>query len=202
MTDLTGKTIHRLTFIEKLDNGKYRCLCSCGNIVVVVGAKVSFGHTKSCGCYAEERISRSKPIEWVERKSGCWECVSHKPNAYGYPQYGHNRKNIMLSRFIYSELFGEIPEGMFVMHRCDNPACINPEHLIIGTPRDNTRDMVNKGRHARGERNGHSLLRENEVEFIRNNYKKIKGVVMAKMFGVSPQTICGIQKKREWAYLD
>ena len=195
--DLTGKTFERLTVCEKLLNGFYNCICSCGRKVKTNGHKLITGHTKSCGCYRD--VSHApRHITWKETENGCWVCDSHKPSHWGYPQYMVQQKNYKMHRFIYEQMFGEIPEGMSVMHSCDNRMCINPEHLSLGTHQDNMHDMVNKKRHAHGERGGNSILKKSEVVYIRRNYRKIKGKDLAKMFGVSPQTICGIQKKRAW----
>lgn len=195
-----GERFGRLTVIKILPKSHRLCLCDCGQQTDVYVSKLKSGHTQSCGCYNQERRSQQRKIEWKVTEKGCWECTSHKPNFYGYPQYMIRQKNYRLSRIIYAELFGPIPEGLYVLHSCDNPLCINPEHLSVGTAKDNSRDMVTRNRHAAGERSGQALLTKEKASFIRRSRHKIKGVDLAKMFGVSPQTICGIQKGRAWLY--
>ena len=76
-------------------------------------------------------------------------------NQNGYGTFHHKGKNPLAHRLAWSAVNGSIPTGMFVMHKCDNPPCINPEHLMLGTAADNARDMVEKGRSIRGRQMPH-----------------------------------------------
>lgn len=84
------------------------------------------------------------PENCIKSPSGCWLWIGRK-NPHGYGHFRRNNKCILVHRFVYAEVKGD-PEGLFVCHKCDTPACINPDHLFLGTPKDNTRDMVRKGR--------------------------------------------------------
>lgn len=89
---------------------------------------------------------QGKPINWEEDEEGCWICVSH---GHAYPGIRMNYKYFQIDRLIWELVHGKkIPKGMVIMHTCDKPKCINPEHLALGTPGDNSRDMVAKKRNG------------------------------------------------------
>lgn len=135
----------------------------------------------------------SKPILWVVTKRGCWECVSHVRNGYGYPRVRRNGKLEILARVVYMAQYGSIPKGLEVCHQCDNPACINLDHLFLATHSDNMRDMVWKGRSP------FAKLTPIDVSYIRCQY--IKGIhqrALARQFGVSQPLISLIVNDIVW----
>lgn len=86
------------------------------------------------------------------------------------------------------------------MHKCDNPPCVNPRHLRAGTPRDNTRDMLAKGRECRGERHWQAALRARDIPRIRKLRRHMKQIDVATKFGVGRQTIADIDHNRTWRH--
>lgn len=99
---------------------------------------------------------------------------------------------------------GPIPEGMLVLHACDNPRCVNPEHLFLGTQQDNTDDKMRKGRHRyghmQGEDHGMATLTEAQVrEILASN---VPGPQLATQYGVSDTTIYDIRARRIWTHID
>ena len=102
----------------------------------------------------------------------------------------------------YEQVHGPVPEGMFVCHTCDNPPCINVDHLFLGSAADNAADMARKGRSTRGERNRWAVLTEDQVIEIR---AQVSGGArqrdVAGRFGVSQATVSDICRRKSWAYL-
>ena len=85
----------------------------------------------------------------VREKDECWPWMAHKVEK-GYGQFSIGHELFCAHRISYFLAFGAIPSGLLVCHHCDNPACINPSHLFVGTHKDNTADMINKGRRIQG----------------------------------------------------
>lgn len=104
-------------------------------------------------------------------------------------------------RVSWTVTFGEIPDGLFVCHKCDNRKCCNPYHLFLGTNDDNMKDMAKKGRSHRpkGEKNHFAKLTSEQVVHIRNLYEEgLTYVQISKMFGVCRSTIGGIITNKVW----
>lgn len=142
---------------------------------------------------------------------GCWEWAGTKSRAgYGYFKKPV-RKHIYAHRFSWELAYGPIPEGMYVCHRCDNPPCVNPRHLFLGTAQDNTDDCVAKGRKSnlpplprRGEAHGGARLTAKQVAEIRDAWAQPHGQRsglgrrLAFEYGVSRQLISAIVTDRVW----
>lgn len=139
----------------------------------------------------------------VARGEGCWEWqASCAGKGYGQMKLPKQRRQEYAHRLAYLIYVGPIPPKAEVCHTCDNPRCCNPEHLFLGTSHDNHVDMVKKDRHLSGERNGNSVLSEEEVRQIRACLKA--GIVQSKiasMFGVSQITVSRINTGARWAHL-
>jgi hypothetical protein len=93
----------------------------------------------------------------VQQSSGCWEWTAVK-NRDGYGRLRVNGRMVLAHRVAYTFFIGEIPEGMVIMHLCNNPGCVNPVHLRIGTQAENIAYCIASGRRAKGERNGAAKL--------------------------------------------
>lgn len=87
---------------------------------------------------------------------GCWEWQGAK-NSFGYANTWLDGKYINAHRAMYLAIYDEIPENTCICHSCDNPACINPEHLFLGTQKENVSDMHSKNRHSHGETHSQSM---------------------------------------------
>jgi hypothetical protein len=148
---------------------------------------------------------RKKKIEWVVSDGGCHVCTSHKStDSNKYPRAYIDGRHYRLSRYIYSKYYlngADIAQGFLVRHKCDNPSCINPDHLEIGTPADNISDKIKRGRarYASGESHGISKLKEEDVIYIFNSKETI--FKLADRFGVSFQTISRVRRGELWSHL-
>lgn len=130
---------------------------------------------------------------------GCWIWEAHiDRGGYGGFKAPNNKT---AHRFSYRLYVGEIPDGLFVCHRCDNRRCVNPDHLFLGTTQENTADKVAKGRTARifGEKNKCSKLTNADVYEIRATLDSHEDA--AKRFGVSASNICMIRSGKSWSHL-
>lgn len=131
----------------------------------------------------------------------CWEWQG-ATTANGYGAYWDG-KALYAHRVSWELEFGDIPEELCVLHHCDNPGCVNPKHLFLGTKADNTADMVAKGRQARGSRNGMAKLNEANVLKIRELLKQgcLTQVSISEMFGVARNVISQVSTGKRWAWL-
>lgn len=139
--------------------------------------------------------SKPRAITWRVDANGCHLCTSHKPHV-GYPvAYRHGRL-VRLSRLIFERTYGPIPRGISVCHACDNPLCINPEHLFLGTQADNVKDRDMKGRTSKGSNHYKAKLTEKDVKMIRRSHRN--GMELAKMFGLHHSTVYAIINHTSW----
>lgn len=146
----------------------------------------------------------NKPFLVKVSENGCWECVSHIPNQWGYIWLTRNRKGVFAHRLSYEAFIGIIPKGLRVLHTCDNPACMNPKHLWVGTDADNNRDRANKNRSGdqNGEKNNQSKLKENQVLKIRELRKRgISLLEITKKFNISYGHASRIANRKEWIHI-
>ena len=142
--------------------------------------------------------------KWVEDAStGCWvwQGASHV-KGYGYIKIPKTRKQIPAHRLSYLIHVGDIPDGKCVLHKCDNPPCVNPDHLFIGTKLDNAMDMVKKMRHCYGERQGSHKLTEKEVVRIHEMIKLgMKQKEIAAIFKIGAMQISRIKHGSRWRHI-
>ena|SRR3990167_10996306 len=135
----------------------------------------------------------------------CWFWRGKKyPNGYGNVIW--NGHNFLAHRIAYQITYGNIPENLFILHRCDMPICVNPYHLWIGTQKDNMNDCSKKGRispYARkGESNPRAKLTKNQIKEIRQrrgNGEKL--IQLSNIFKVSITQISLIVRRKSWAHI-
>jgi hypothetical protein len=151
-----------------------------------------------------------KEITWEVNENGCWICKSHAFNTKGYPRHRVNGKIKSISHTMYEKYNGEITNGMHVCHRCDNPNCINLEHLFLGTNADNMADRNGKNRQSKGEKHsikcrgenmGTHKLTEEEVREIKYGCNGMLHQEIADKFGVARNTITYIKNNKLWKHI-
>ena len=136
--------------------------------------------------------------------NGCWDWMGAK-NKKGYGSLSYQNKTTIAHRLSYSLFVGEILNGLHVLHRCDRPNCINPNHLFLGTDLDNSNDKIYKGRFVAcyGEDNGNSKLTDDHVLDIKNKIKNgFSFASIARKYEVSETTIAYIAKNKIWRHIN
>ncbi len=133
--------------------------------------------------------------------SDCWYWVGSTDDL-GYGRFSYSTEN-KAHRAAFRIFKGDIPQGMKVLHKCDTRCCVNPEHLTLGTQKQNMQDMVAKGRNRcvpqHGEKNPMSRLTRAQVEEIRRRVAEGETQrSMCAIFNVSPMTINRIVRKESW----
>lgn len=138
----------------------------------------------------------------VIKHDGCWEWIGAKCSK-GYGNIRYNKKIESAHRLSWRLNIGEIPNGLHVLHKCDNPECTNPSHLFLGTNAENVKDRDKKGRYVKmvGESNGLSKLTNEQVREIRS-LAGIKTVrILGEMFKINPVTAHNIIKRKTWKHI-
>ena len=139
----------------------------------------------------------------IDGSSGCWLWI-RSTFRNGYGQVTREGNNWRAHRLAWTLWRGQIPDGLCVLHKCDTPSCINPEHLFLGTHQDNNDDMRAKGR-ARpplGAGHGSAKLSDSDIRDIRRRYSAgTSNTVLAAEYGVCYQHIWKIAKGDAWGHL-
>lgn len=141
----------------------------------------------------------------VDTSGDCWEWCACR-NSDGYGNFFHNGKVQKAHRVSYEISIGAIPPGLHVMHSCDNPSCVNPSHLSVGTHRENMDDRNKKGRSRGGSncgsKSGHNKLTEFSVRVIRRAVEfGVKQSSLAVMFSVHKATINDAVLRKTWGHI-
>lgn len=216
--NLVGQKFSKLTVIKRHETNiggrvAWVCKCDCGNDKIVKGTALQQAETKTCGCFhnmpererEKQTKARIKKYIKIHPETGCWEWQGFLM-ACGYGLTSHKGKKILAHRASWLVCEGEIPNNMCVLHKCDNRKCINPDHLFLGTKKENTIDMLKKKRHSYvphlGINHGCAKLTEEQVYSIRK--KKKMGSTnkeLAMEFNVFRSTIEKIVYRQTWKHL-
>lgn len=155
----------------------------------------------------QKRIKRAEARFWsrvrVLNPNQCWEWQGVR-ESFGYGRFWFNGRTQTAQRVAWQLSAGDIPQGLCVLHRCDNPPCVNPSHLFLGTKSANAADRHVKGRTnwARGDSQPGTNLTEDSIRAIRSRYAA--GALqrdLAAAFGVSRSSIQLIVARKRWAHV-
>lgn len=203
------RVVAQATRVPGPNGARAFCRCECGREVAVRVSNLRSGGTKSCGC------ARHAPTPLAERfwskvsvdvVSGCWNwTASGNQKGYGHISIEGSRLTRahhaawLLAHFI-------IPDGMQVLHRCDNRRCVRPDHLFLGTHQDNMDDMIAKGRARNvprpGSLNGFAKLNEMQVAEMRERHASGESIAdLADVYEVTESNVACILRGKTWRHV-
>jgi hypothetical protein len=134
----------------------------------------------------------------IDKSGDCWNWTAAlHGKGYGAVQFEGRIQNA--HRVIWKLVNGPIPSGYEICHKCDNPRCCRPDHLFLGTSSENKADCIAKGRHARGERNGRSVLSQLIVSSIIADSRSQQDI--AASFGINQSTVSRLKTRKRWKHL-
>lgn len=182
---------------------RFVCCIVCGEKIFQKRNRKSISKRLVCNANCRASLNKSRNLESFSEKytispSGCWEWQCYI-DPLGYSRIYLNGKQYRGHRYTWELYNGEIPEGMNVLHKCDNRKCINPDHLFLGTQKDNVRDMISKNRQKviHGEIHPKTKLTNKDVIEIFLSDKK--SVFWAKKFGLTESAISSIRTGKSWS---
>jgi predicted XRE-type DNA-binding protein len=200
-----GRRFGRLVVLENTKNRKCLCKCDCGTILPIAVTSLYGGQTLSCKCLRkksdEEYLISAKERFFDKLIIGkeCWIWIGLK-NKQGYGNFNYRGKYYLSHRMSWIFHNGLIPQKYCVCHKCDNPSCVNPEHLFLGTHSDNMNDAYQKGRRNNAKEN-HPRYRitKEMVEKVKDLRKT--GLTQKKIgeaIGLTQTTVSSILLGKHW----
>lgn len=144
---------------------------------------------------------KAKAIQYEIQASGCWHCVSHAPQGAGYARLYRQGRYWNVHQYVYYINHGAVSDYTTVIrHTCDNPVCINPTHLVIGTQGDNMRDAYARQRRTKqGESNHNARLTDEqvvEIFYTKEHYKTV-----CKRYGIGNSLFYDIRNRKAWVHI-
>lgn len=210
--DLTGMKLGKLKVLSLHSNRHnsqtlWNCLCDCGTTSQIRGDVLRRGQ-KTCGCVHRlpkfnrfDELVRFFLLVNIRGENECWEWKGGK-SPKGYGVFNSNYKNPLAHRLIILSMRGHLKQSEYVCHKCDNPICVNPNHLFIGDAKSNYDDSRSKGRHTFGEKQGHSKLKEHQVIDIKK--RRMAGEKLSSLaaqYNVDVANISSIARGKSWTHV-
>ena len=192
------KIIDVLDEKNKFGTRYYLCKCHCGNEKKNTMGNLNRNKPKSCGCYEGSLEQRKNTFfKNVDKTDSCWNWIGCK-NDSGYGVMAYNKKAHRFSFHIHT---GADPKDKMVLHKCDNPACVNPDHLYLGNDKDNMRDKIERNRHPKGSKSVLSKINESDVFNIKKMRKESKKLhEIANKYKISEGNVSLICNNKTWRH--
>jgi len=180
------------------------CECGCGEAVPIAAAnRKEYGHVEGepirfIHNHHPRRTMQELLYRNIDISGECFIWTGTEINGYG--RLGYKGRDMLAHRASYIFFRGEIPDGMFVCHECDNPACVRPDHLFLGTAKDNAEDCFKKNRTAHGEKNHHhKITAETAAEiFEACRAGNMTQGMIAEKYNTSRAVVTQIKIGRNW----
>ena len=202
-----GQRFGKLVVITKDEEKKrkYFCKCDCGVIKSIFETNLINGTIVSCTCFKnlskEEYNLRATErfIDHVKKTETCWNWkgVKHKQ---GYGLFSYRSRYMLAHRVAWILFVGLIPEGMNICHKCDNTSCVNPNHLFLGTQKDNITDMFSKNRKSH-QRENHPKYKMT-LEIIKKIFilreQGLTQIHIGLLCGVCQHMVSKVLRKKHW----
>lgn len=157
--------------------------------------------SRACCCrHARGDAATRFRLSYEERENGCWQWIG-ETRKFGYGSISYMGRGRLAHRVSWLLAGREIPDGLCVLHKCDNPGCVNPDHLFLGTKAENNQDKIRKGRarHPSGSEVSTAKLTEPQVRAILADQRTYR--VIAGEFGVSCSAVSAIKNGQNWKKL-
>jgi hypothetical protein len=185
--------------------GKSVNICkNCGKSYFGRSCDVKSGRSKYCSIKCRHTCKVIPILErfWskVNKSDDCWNWTA-ATNKKGYGIFDRDSGFATAHRYSYFLHFGEIPKNKIICHKCDNPKCVNPSHLFVGTIADNNKDKTNKNRQAKGAVTNKAKLTREDIIKIRKLTKNTTLRKIATMFNVAHSTISSIKLGYTWKHI-
>jgi hypothetical protein len=151
----------------------------------------------------DQRLIERFHAKYRKDESGCWIWIaSCAGQGYGQIKLPGERRQIYAHRLSYLIHKGELPDGKQICHTCDNPKCVNPDHLFVGTSQDNHNDMTKKKRHTYGEKSATAKATTKDVLQMKAMIQAgVPQTKIASLFGLHQSTISKINRAERWKHL-
>ena len=155
--------------------------------------------------FTQKQIERFRERAQPITESGCWVWMGAVQSS-GYGHLKINGRYLLAHRVSYMMSAGQIPDGLHVLHKCDNRVCVNPTHLFLGDRFENMQDMISKGRGKwppkRGEQNGNTSLKECDVIDLREKFEiGVSRAELARIFNIGWSSVDRIVKRKVWSHI-